>query len=720
MGYAVYGYVKDGDCNPVVNATVYPYFKKVDSGSDPSKWADNPYYTDGNGYYSMDIEDADLLDTTGSYKKGSDRLYIAVVHNSNDVNDQLKESLTFTNSAFFVHELVAGADTFQFDFSLPLKRSPIIATHQFPPTEVLTQHNYTMSESSYADDTWEIESCFSGEISQKSLYDLVAIFPGHTLKETIYSWDEILPIVTTSNSSNSYSFDVAGVYNLSIVVWENWNTFTEVTQEVTVKYNPPVPDFHWVPTETNSGLIKGQELVTFINDTADLDGRSSSVYTYVWTVEDTLYDGITDNSSTSEIVEFLTQPTHSFQSPGTKNITLTVYWNDGFQSLEASITKQISIYAFDIEINFSWDPATPENRGQIVTFDPDDTTGDIAQISTYDWTIEDFFPATTGDKYTFLDSETSKFGEGSPDNLVLIDNTYDILNTKYPQIHFHSSTQKEAFLEVTYYNGWVDVAEQRIKIVSFSEYNLNTDFSASNWNVENRNESILFSNTTVDELGLQYYLNWTIADYYAIYNPENPSYGVEVTDNSSVILDSPVVADISHIFQSEDTHTIASEFFYDNGWQMISKTVEYSLAPVHYTIQASFTTSPLSENGSFVGPIDVTYINTTVDTRGLMVDVDWTWVDRDGLSTDIFNEVREDQVPSVDQLYSFKYPSREPFSAIDGAVEELLNKDVLLSVRYDNGWTDNNFTSAEKSFEATPYEIDSSISYNCNITNYTH
>jgi len=835
MGYAVYGYIKDETCTPISGATVYPYFKKVDSGSDPSKWSTNPYYTDANGYYSFDIEDADLLDTTGNYKKGQDKFYVAVVANSGDINDQTKESLTFTNASFFVHTLVAGADTFQFNFSAPLKRSPIIDTHSFPAAALLTKHNYTMSETSHADTTWELEPCYGSEVSQKSIYDLVPIFPGHTLKETIYSWDEKPPVVSTTNSSDTYQFSAAGNYNLKITVWENWNTFTEVTQAVTVKYNAPTPDFHWTPTQTNSGQIKGQETITFTNDTSDLDGRSDTVYTYDWTIEDTLYDGLTDNTQTVSNVGKLIAPTHQFQSPGTKNVTLKVYWNDGFNDLTDTITKQIVIHPFDIVPSFSWTPDTPENRGQTITFDPDSTSGDVDKIVKYDWIIEDNYPAPDpiNSLYTFSDLETSKYNEGSPDNTVLVDNEYTFANTHYPTLKFHSVIQKNAALTITYYNGWVNVTESISKTVTPSKYDLTPNFSASNYAPRGRAETVTLTNTTSDTNLLQYTIDWLVSDYFMecnldnptpgvvadnsdealgvipsttfqhnyqniaaneaklviryddgwqmkteeiakdidpvvypsptpdfswsplvpvsrdvqvtfsdetsdpdarhiastwvivdkfdINNPDNPDYGGSEPDNTATFSRVARIFQPTHFFQKQEDKTISLEYFYDDGFCEKSVQVNQLLGTDLYTLNADFTTDTLPVNDGFVGKIEVVYTNTTPDPSGRMLDVDWEWNDRDGLNLDADHISNvNDAIPSTPQPFTFMYPSRSPFSAIGGDTVQNINKDVYLNVRYDDGWQDQAFTSITKNYEASPKELSSEISYNCNITNYTH
>jgi len=74
----------------------------------------------------------------------------------------------------------------------------------------------------------------------------------------------------------------------------------------------------------------------------------------------------------------------------------------------------------------------------------------------------------------------------------------------------------------------------------------------------------------------------------------------------------------------------------------------------------------------------------------------------------------------VEEPYIFQYPSREPFSADNGADDYNNNKKVELDVRYDNGWTDVNHAQTEVMAEASPYEIDAEIKYECNVEGYSH
>jgi len=953
MGYCVYGYVYGPDCNPVKHGKVYPYFKQVDSNSSPSKWADEPYQIDTHGYYSFNLNDTQFLGVDGVFKPGIDKIYIAYVYNEDDPSDEDRTSLTFTHCCFVTHLIQKGVDVYRIDVTLLPKRKPIVDSYSLPPDELLTKHTYTASETSYPDYSWVSNPCVSTpDLSQKYTYDLVEIFPGHVLLETVYDWgdgtQDTIPATVidgTNSTSASHVYTEGGKKTICIYIKQKWNTEQVICKEVNVRYNPPnvdfhwTPDpvvgpitvtfindttdldnrsrteytytwtiedtnkdgsdntqtyedvkwsfqpqhvfatpgtknitltckwfdgiewqetsvtkqiviqtypepdvdFHWTPTYTNDWegpRLKGQELITFINDTSDPYDRSTDVYTYKWTIEDTLLDG-TDNTKIYDNVDHTYQPQHAFQSPGTKTVKLLCYWNDGWYDHTKEVEKTLQIYPFNIVPDFTWTPDCPINRAQDVTFNPDSTYGDTDKISRYDWVIVDYWPPSSlPDFYTFSQDETSKFGEGSPDNTQQVDNTYHIEDTQYPTIKYHTPDPTDVTLTITYWDGWQYVTKSITKTVNKCKYELDPDFTATNWNPLGREEKVCFTNTTHDPDNLQYFIDWHIEDYYSVDNLDNPNPG-QKTDNSEELLGVPPDTQICHHFQSPDDHDITLVIYFDNGWQRerreITKTVHpqtypaptpdfywtpehpisrdtlvtfhdntsdpnnrcryldwqisdyYDLynpdnpdygnstpdnstsfihksrdfTPTHYfqsygshnvtmryyyddgfaeryvditktlttdkyVLQADFTENPLPDYDEdcdchyWVGQREIEFINTTSDPYNRQLDVNWKFVDPSGISDDKAVEERNDRPPDEHQFYTWQYPSRKPFSADNGATSCNPNKQVTLTVRYDDGWIDQAFTSKTKTYEARPCEISASIWYECNVDNYNH
>ena len=173
--YSIFGYLKDKNCNPIANARVMPYFKKVDSGSSASKWSSSPYYTDSQGYYSFDIEDAQLLGVTGTYKKGTDKVYIAISYNSKNINDQNKDSLNLTHATFVEHVTVASTDFYELDLDLLDKRLPVVNSTTFPSAELKTSTNYTMAETSSVNYGWVTGPCNSSNVSLQLAYCILLL-----------------------------------------------------------------------------------------------------------------------------------------------------------------------------------------------------------------------------------------------------------------------------------------------------------------------------------------------------------------------------------------------------------------------------------------------------------------------------------------------------------------------------------------------------------------
>ena len=263
--YNVFGYLKTPDNKIVQNAKIYPYFKQVSSSSPSSKWADTPYLSDSFGYYTFDLGDSQLIGTESSILKGQDKVYIAVVWNENDISNQDLNSLDFTHCAFIDHTTIVE-DFVEINLTVEPKRLPVLSSITFPQTNLLTRHSYSVSETSYADYTWKsLVPYTENSTSQKLLYDLVPIFGGHKVINTIYNWGEAHREVANS-TSDSYEYQIAGIYNICVTIREQWNTELTSCLEVKVKYNKPNIDFNWSPTVTNSwegNKLKGADVITF-------------------------------------------------------------------------------------------------------------------------------------------------------------------------------------------------------------------------------------------------------------------------------------------------------------------------------------------------------------------------------------------------------------------------------------------------------------------------
>jgi len=589
MAYAVYGYVKDSSGNGVEGVKILPYFNKVDSGSDPSKWSDVVYTTDSSGYYSYSPEDNNLLGSEGVYKKDSDRFYVACSYDGD------KDALDITHAMFHAHT-IPNADDSEINITLVAKHSPIINSSVLPSTDLLTQHSYTMSENSYIDTSWNSPS-YGEPTSQKFIYDLVDIFDGHQLIDTVYTWGEIADRTVTNNTSDSYTFEIAGDYTIKITVREKWDTYTEVTQDVRVKYNEPTMDFYWTPTETSDGKIKGAEEITFNNLVVDVDDRTSTEYTFKWEIEDTNQDG-SDNSDTHTAKDSTFSPTKQFQSAGSKTVTLTCYWNDGFDDLEVSISKEIVIEAYTIEPEFTWN--NPIDRDTVVT---------------------------------------------------MTDTTVD------------------------------------------------TDNRVS---------------------GIKIYTN----DYYDMYNPDSSDYGNSEVDNTEswtgLVLGDAVI----HKYQSEAAHEIKLVATYNDGWKDVDQEIIHNLVPTHHELTALIAQDPANPTLKCYGQNEYTWVNASVtvngDAENRQIDCRWNWQDREEDGSEHLT-TREGVLWDANQGFTFQYPSRKPYSAVDGAVDGNFNKDVELVVRYDNGWNDVTHANTAVAAEGSPYEVtDRTITYECNIDGHTH
>lgn len=591
--YTINGFIKDITNKFIPNAKVYVYFKKVDSSSSNSKWATPNYVTSSVGYYSVTLEDSQWLGINATYKRNLDKVWIAVVWNENNSGLATLTS-GMTHASFFEHNLT-NSDVNSINLTLETIRLPIFNSYNFSSNNILTQTNYTLSETSFSDYSYKaLEPYSNNKVTQINVLDSVPVFPNHILDDTEYSWGDGTIGSTRNkpnNTSDSFIYQKAGVFTQKIKIKEKWGTFTEVTKTVTVKYNEPIVDFDFNPKSTNSwegNKIKGTEEITFTNTSSDKDNRTkdnnkwlNETYYYEWIISDTNLD-FSDNTQIYSSKDWYFSPKHKFQSSGNKIITLKIFWNDGFENKVKEISKTLIIDEYNIIPDFSWSK-TPRHRNDLITF-TSTTTGDINNIIKYNWVIEDNYPAPSADLYTFSNLESSIFNEGSPDNSKRIDNNYNIETTDIKTaVKFHSIEPKNITLTITYFNGWKNVTKNITKVLTPTKQNIIPDFSISTI-PKGRNELVRFNNITNYMFGvfnLAYSVDWKINDFYSLYNLDNPNYGV-IENNTKNYLNEPYNKEQTHYFQNSEVNEIELTIRYDDGYQMQTKRIIKTVQPMIY------------------------------------------------------------------------------------------------------------------------------------------
>ena len=738
MAYGVYGFVKykdsTGTCK-IARGYVLPYFKKVQSSSSPSKWATTPYNIESTGYYTFDLDDNALLGVTGKYAKTKDKIYIAFYWEEGNLLNKNKDTTTITHAAFIDHALVE-ADTFELNVELYAKYLPKVNTSVLPADNLLTRTNYTMSEDSVTDTSWSTPTCAANpkaQQSQKLTYDTVGIFDGHQMLPTIYDWDEIAPrnktpsAVDRTNTSDTYAFQVAGVYNISMTVREKWNTQVIISKTVTVRYNDPIPDFDWLPFYTNTwdgAKLKGQEEITFTNKSTDIDGRTDSVYTYNWVIEDKNYNG-SDNTKTYTNQPKTFKPKHKFQSPGEKTITLTINWNDGFVNKQVSISKTLEIFPFTIVPKIVNVPEIPKHRGEEVNIEASGvTTGDTSQIFQYDWIIEDHWNPTLGRRRAFNTSETSKWMEGSPNPSSYVDNTYVLNNVEFPKVHFHSEDDSLVTVTIHYYNGWVNVTDSTTKVIKKAIYNIAPQFSWTPLKPIDRDVSVIFANDTVDEFDLGRNTSWYIQDSFELYNPNNPNYGTNSTNNQTNHVMMPYTFTPVHKFQSILDSEVKLTIHFDDGWMEDQRDVIEVVTKQEHVLNPWFETLNFG-NLSITGPVVAEFMNTTTGTTEAVARIfpngeEWTIVDNSGIDSNTYTHHVTNHPKFTIMPYAFKWPSGTPTSSTLGFTTNGMMKIGTLKLHYDNGWNDQSFDSVTREFRVGAYTVHIQIDRVCNIDKYQH
>ena len=173
--------------------------------------------------------------------------------------------------------------------------------------------------------------------------------------------------MTTTDPTTTYTYDQAGTYDVTLTVESRDGSDTS-TRQLTLEEQAPVAAFTADPTTADTG-----EAVTF--DAAPSTGTISS---YEWAFGDG--ETVTTSDPTT---------THSYDSAGSYDVTLTVSGQAGSNTTTESVTVEQQ----PLSASFDVDPASPDT-GETVTFDAGNTTG---TVDSYEWAFGDGGSASTPD-----------------------------------------------------------------------------------------------------------------------------------------------------------------------------------------------------------------------------------------------------------------------------------------------------------------------------------
>ncbi|MCQ6253958.1 PKD domain-containing protein [Methanocaldococcus sp.] len=160
----------------------------------------------------------------------------------------------------------------------------------------------------------------------------------------------------------SHKFNETGNYTAVLTVWDGWGKTNTTSVTFTIINKPPIAEFTYSPN-----LPKVNQTITFVSLSYDPDGK---IVKYVWNFG----DGNIIETNSSNI-------THIYTSPGTYNVTLTVYDN-----LNSSSSITIPVNVFYIKANFTCPTIVYVN--QPINF-TDKSITIPGYIKEYIWNFED-------------------------------------------------------------------------------------------------------------------------------------------------------------------------------------------------------------------------------------------------------------------------------------------------------------------------------------------
>jgi len=387
-----------------LNVQYQAYFYKVNAGSSSSTW-NNIRTVENTGYYSCNLGDGDFLTQDGNAASG-DKVIIVFWRGGTRMGTDC--SVLDEWGAFEI--TLDGSSTYTNPTQVKENILPTL-DWSFPVATGTVGTPYTTTNDSDDEHTWD----WSGTtMAHYYIWNGEPICFVNYVRLTHYDWDDgnqdnDLPLASTG----THTWTAHGDYTIEIVIEDHCGDTVTGTHDVRMLYPAPSPNIDCNQDVANH-VETPDTVVTF-----DYDGTNpyTRIYNIDWTINDDT------NTTTSGIVSDIISHTEgtgtawyghaaspgAFTDPGTHNVAIVVYWNDGFDN-------QTEIYDEDFDQDYFTGPTVDFDQvpdpvavtsGVIfnnLTSDPDSRVGTgftPVDGAEYYWTWDDEGNIDTADNVAF-------------------------------------------------------------------------------------------------------------------------------------------------------------------------------------------------------------------------------------------------------------------------------------------------------------------------------
>jgi hypothetical protein len=383
-----FAYLDDGTISNS-NVQYQAYFCHVNGGSSPSTWND-VRTVENTGYWNVNLGDGDWLGQDGGVASG-DVVVIVFWRGGTRLGTDCSVLAEW------------GATEIILDGSSTYTRPTQVRENILPnliwsfPANGVAGTLYSSSHNSNDLHTWDWMGTTMEHMYEYN--DSEPIFSIDYVRFTSYYWDDgnqdiNLPLV----AGGSHSWSLAGDYEVKIVIEDHCGGTVTGTQNIRIKYPPPVPDL--ICNEAAGNTVDDPDTVVSFN----YNGTNpySRIYNIDWSIEDDTYtttsglavDTIYHTNGTGTSWYGHAASPGAFTDPGTHNIAIIVYWNDGFDNQTVLWNEDvIQGYFAGPSVDFTQDPdPVPVGSGvefTNTTVDSENRVGTAGAGERYDWTWDD-------------------------------------------------------------------------------------------------------------------------------------------------------------------------------------------------------------------------------------------------------------------------------------------------------------------------------------------
>jgi hypothetical protein len=301
-----------------------------------------------SAYFSCNAGDDDSLGQEGELKDG-DVILLTYWYGDGNGGDTVDNRDNIFDK-FAVTSITHDGETAEYSFDVQIlpKEAPIISWTLSPENKTINR-DITVDDNTSDEKGWTYNDTY---LKHDKVYYGETVFPKVGVFTKKYDWDDDNGYV----DDTVHQYDTIGDRTVKTKITDAWDLTSEGSIDISVKYNPPIGKVTFDP-DGYSTKVHTTEDDTITADITDEDSTITEIEHH-WIVKDRDNGDVISDDTIDTNTELDYEYTKTIEQLQKHYASQVIKWNDGYDDLEFTYTKELHITNWLPLVNFDYKFAT--------------------------------------------------------------------------------------------------------------------------------------------------------------------------------------------------------------------------------------------------------------------------------------------------------------------------------------------------------------------------